>query len=294
MEQLDQAQVHAVVVVEDQEQLFRRRGLGGLDVVAQDGMDLLPARVPHEGSQGAQGGRPRHGEEITDGVFVKDRIEHDDVGAQRLEHPDGALAGLGHLGVDGGIAEGGGVGDLDGDVGVVEGGQPVGLGRGSERRSVGSGPTATSRARATSAKRRAMGPLVERSGQPGGFGPPEGTRPRLGFMPARPQQALGMRMDPPPSDPVARGTMPAASAAAAPPDDPPGPREWSNRFSEGPKMLLVVLPIQPNSGVLVLPTTTQPVARRRPTKGRRRWRVDRRRRAPSRGWSCSRWRSGGP
>ena len=38
-------------------------------------------------------------------------------------------------------------------------------------------------------------------------------------MPERPQQADGMRMDPPPSDPVARGTMPAASAAAAPPED---------------------------------------------------------------------------
>ena len=82
MEQLDQAQVHAVVVVEDQEQLLGRRGLGGLDVVAQDRMDLLPARVPHEGSQGAQGGRPRHGEEITDGVVVKDGIENDDLGAQ--------------------------------------------------------------------------------------------------------------------------------------------------------------------------------------------------------------------
>ena len=32
-------------------------------------------------------------------------------------------------------------------------------------------------------------------------------------MPDRPQQADGMRMDPPPSEPVARGTMPAASAA---------------------------------------------------------------------------------
>ena len=86
-------------------------------------------------------------------------------------------------------------------------------------------------------------------------------------MPARPQQALGMRMDPPPSDPVASGTMPAASAAAAPPDDPPGPRDWSNGFSEGPKMALVVLPIQPNSGVLVLPRTTQPAPLMRATKG---------------------------
>src|SRR5271165_1665595 len=131
-------------------------------------------------------------------------------------------------------------------------------GRGRARRSVGSGPTATSRARATSAMRRAMGPLVERSIQPGGWGPPAGTRPRLGFMPDRPQQALGIRMDPPPSDPVASGTIPAASAAADPPDDPPGPRERSKGLSDGPKMALVVLPMKPNSGVLVLPTTTQP------------------------------------
>src|SRR6202041_2853316 len=100
-------------------------------------------------------------------------------------------------------------------------------GRGRARRSVGSGPTATSRAMVTSAMRRAMGPLVERSIQPGGLGPPAGTRPRLGFIPERPQQALGIRMEPPPSDPVARGTIPAASAAAAPPEDPPGPREWA-------------------------------------------------------------------
>ena len=81
--------------------------------------------------------------------------------------------------------------------------------------------------------RRAMGPLVERSIQPGGLGPPAGTRPRLGFMPDRPQQALGMRMEPPPSDPVASGTMPAASAAADPPDDPPGPLDVVERVQRG-------------------------------------------------------------
>ena len=64
------------------EQLLGRRRLGGVDEVAQDRMDLLPARVTHEGSQGAQGGRPRHGEEITDGVVVENGVEHDDVGAQ--------------------------------------------------------------------------------------------------------------------------------------------------------------------------------------------------------------------
>ena len=37
--------------------------------------------------------------------------------------------------------------------------------------------------------------------------------------------AAGMRIDPPPSDALAHGTMPEATAAAAPPLDPPGP--WS-------------------------------------------------------------------
>ncbi len=140
-------------------------------------------------------------------------------------------------------------------------------GRGSAWRSVGSGPTATSRARATSAIRCAIGPLVDSPSHPGGWAPPPGTRPRLGFMPESPQQAEGMRMEPPPSDPVASGTMPAASAAAAPPEEPPGPRLVSYGLRDGPKMALVVLPIQPNSGVLVLPTTTQPAARKRATKG---------------------------
>jgi len=112
-----------------------------------------------------------------------------------------------------------------------------------------------------------MGPFVDRSIHPGGLAPPAGTRPRLGFIPERPQQAEGIRMEPPPSEPVASGTMPAARAAADPPDDPPGPLDGSNGFMEGPKTALVVFPIQPNSGVLVLPTTTQPAALMRATKG---------------------------
>jgi hypothetical protein len=41
-------------------------------------------------------------------------------------------------------------------------------------------------------------------------------------MPVSPQQDAGIRIEPPPSDPVPSGTMPAAIAAAVPPDDPPG------------------------------------------------------------------------
>jgi len=37
-----------------------------------------------------------------------------------------------------------------------------------------------------------------------------------------PQNALGMRMEPPPSVPIARAPMPAASVAAAPALLPPG------------------------------------------------------------------------
>jgi hypothetical protein len=40
--------------------------------------------------------------------------------------------------------------------------------------------------------------------------------------PESPQHAEGIRIDPPPSEPVARGTIPLAMAAALPPDDPPG------------------------------------------------------------------------
>ena len=51
-----------------------------------------------------------------------------------------------------------------------------------------------------------------------------GTRPREAFSPTRPQNDAGMRVDPPPSDDMDSGTMPAATAAAEPPDEPPGVR----------------------------------------------------------------------
>ncbi len=55
----------------------------------------------------------------------------------------------------------------------------------------------------------------------------EDTRPRLGLSPKRPQQADGIRIEPPPSPPMATLTMPLATAAAVPPLDPPG--VWSVR-----------------------------------------------------------------
>lgn len=45
---------------------------------------------------------------------------------------------------------------------------------------------------------------------------------RDGLKPNRPQHDAGIRIEPPPSDACASGTMPAATAAAAPPLEPPG------------------------------------------------------------------------
>src|SRR5437588_5821730 len=50
---------------------------------------------------------------------------------------------------------------------------------------------------------------------------PMGVRARVGLRPNNPQQAAGMRIEPPPSVACAIGRTPAATAAAAPPLDPP-------------------------------------------------------------------------
>ena len=47
------------------------------------------------------------------------------------------------------------------------------------------------------------------------------TSPNDGLNPTTPQQAAGMRIEPPESVPSAASTSPAASAAAEPPLDPP-------------------------------------------------------------------------
>src|SRR3954469_13171720 len=92
---------------------------------------------------------------------------------------------------------------------------------GSEYGSDGSGPTTASSASATSRIRRAIGPFTPSRPEPGAFDPPLGTRPCDGLSPDRPHSDDGMRIAPPPSEPVASGTMPATTAAPAPPDEPP-------------------------------------------------------------------------
>ena len=94
-----------------------------------------------------------------------------------------------------------------------------------------------------------------------------GMRPKDGLCPKMPVHEAGMRMDPPPSVPMARGPSPAATAALAPPLEPPGVRSRFHGLRVIPKSKLWVAPIQPKVGVLVLPSWIAPAARRRSTIG---------------------------
>src|SRR5262249_60153982 len=95
-------------------------------------------------------------------------------------------------------------------------------------------------------------------------GPGE-PRPRAGLSPKRPQPGAGIRTDPPPSLPWASGASPAATAAAAPPLEPPGVRDASHGLRQSPFSSDSVTAIVPNSGVFVLPITTNPASRIRRT-----------------------------
>src|SRR5690554_2915519 len=79
------------------------------------------------------------------------------------------------------------------------------------------------------------------------------TRPRVGFSPISPQQAAGIRIDPPPSLAWATGTTPAATRAAAPPEE--APEEYC-RF-QGLRVAASwagsVVALKPNSGSVLLP-----------------------------------------
>jgi hypothetical protein len=85
--------------------------------------------------------------------------------------------------------------------------------------------------------------------------------------PGSPQNAHGIRIEPPPSVPSASGTMPAASAAELPPLDPPGVIRGSQGFLVTPVSALSVTPFQPSSGVVVLPGRTAPERRSAATTG---------------------------
>ena len=129
------------------------------------------------------------------------------------------------------------------------------------RREVGSpgaGPAVASSAAALSRTLRETTCSTE---QPARLSPAYGAsvlRLRVVFMPNRPQQDAGMRIEPPPSLAWASGTMRAATAAAEPPLEPPAVRVGSHGLRVGPNSTGSVVALSPNSGVLVRPRIISP------------------------------------
>src|SRR5690349_1233282 len=78
-----------------------------------------------------------------------------------------------------------------------------------------------------------------------------GTSPNEDFKPTTPQKLAGWRMEPPPSEPIAIGPSPAATAAPAPPLEPAEVRSRFQGLRVGPNSKLSVGDFQPNSGVFV-------------------------------------------
>ena len=87
----------------------------------------------------------------------------------------------------------------------------------------------------------------------------------MGFIPTSPQHAAGIRIDPPPSEPLATATSPAATAAAEPPDEPPGVRWRSHGLRVTPLASVAVQGKIISSGTLVIPIGIAPAARSRRT-----------------------------
>ena len=85
-----------------------------------------------------------------------------------------------------------------------------------------------------------------------------GMRPNVLFRPTSPQKPAGIRIDPPPSPPVASVTMPPATAAAEPPDEPPGVCPCCHGLWVVPCRTVRVTLTPPNSDAVVWPTSTAP------------------------------------
>src|SRR5215213_9009754 len=127
-----------------------------------------------------------------------------------------------------------------------------------ELRSRSSRPEVAVSMRAASATVRVIGPKWARSIRPlAGYW---AINRHDGLSPNSPVKPHGIRIDPAPSVPCARGPSPAATAADAPPDEPPGVRLSCHGLCVVPVTRFVVSPFHPNSGVLVLPNTTAPEA----------------------------------
>src|SRR4051794_17085213 len=87
----------------------------------------------------------------------------------------------------------------------------------------------------------------------------EGVRPRVGLRPTRPQQAAGIRIDPPPSLACAIVTAPEATKAAEPADE--APEVWSvcHGLRTGGSSTNSALALKPYSESRVLPRVVVPI-----------------------------------
>src|ERR1700761_4187118 len=118
----------------------------------------------------------------------------------------------------------------------------------------------------TAATSAPSGPTVSME-DASGYTPSSGTRPQVVFRPAIPQQAAGIRTEPPVSVPRATSASPAATATAEPLDDPPGSRPGSSGFTGVPDHAFTPLADQHSSVTLVLPTIRAPARRAAATTG---------------------------
>ena len=82
----------------------------------------------------------------------------------------------------------------------------------------------------------------------------------MGRTPTIPVSAAGCLIDPPVSDPIARGASYALTAAADPPLDPPGVRARSHGLKVGPYAEFSVDEPIANSSIFVLPRMTIPAS----------------------------------
>src|SRR5437773_11375645 len=80
---------------------------------------------------------------------------------------------------------------------------------------------------------RAIGPSLSIV-QESAMAPCRLTRPYVGRRPVTPQYAAGVRIDPDVSEPMAKGTKPAATAAPGPLDEPPLQKPTFHGFNPGP------------------------------------------------------------
>jgi hypothetical protein len=81
---------------------------------------------------------------------------------------------------------------------------------------------------------RAIGPAWSKP-EASGKQASSGTRPWVGLKPTIPQQAAGIRIEPPESEPSAASARPTATAAPEPELDPPAIRSEANGFATIPK-----------------------------------------------------------